>query len=396
MTGVFRDLVPAPLPYAAPWEAQPLASRLDVLRRGRPRIAWLYERPDTSTFRYRCLNPPATLAAARPDIGAAWFEHADIPSLALELPELHALVISRVRYDRAVARLIARAEAAGVRVIFDCDDLVFDSRYVHLILDTLDQDTAPPEAWDFWHGAIGRLEATARLCRFGISTNGFLAEKMGGVLGGTDIRIIPNYFEREQEEVSRRLLAAKRARGFRGDGTLTVGYFSGTPTHNKDFMVAAPALARLLEADAQINLRVVGFLDRTGPLGRFSHRVEIIPLQDYLNLQRVIAEVDLNIAPLQDNVFTNCKSELKFFEAAAVGTWTIATPTFTFRRAIRDGVTGQLARAHEWDAALHQAVALLRNPDRYLPVAEAAAAEVYARYGWDRQAERILAAVGLA
>ncbi len=388
---MFRNLTNSPIPYAAPWDSS-LAGRLDDLRRGRLRIAWLYEKPDTSTFRYRCFNPPRTLRAARPDIGAAWFELADLPALMRELPGLATLVICRVRYDAAVGRLIARAKAAGVRVIFDCDDLVFDTRHVHLLLDTLDQDTTQGIAWDTWFAMIGRLEATARLCEAGIATNTFLAERMSSVIPNAPIGILPNYFEREQQAVSARLLAAKRARHFRGDGTVTIGYFSGTPTHNKDFAIAAPALARLLAADPGVRLRIVGFPPPEGPLVPFRNRLEVVPLQDYLNLQRVIAEVEINIAPLQDNSFTNCKSELKFFEAAAVGTWTVATPVFTFREAIRDGKTGRLARAHEWDAALAEAVALVRDPARYAPIAEAAAEEVNARYGWDRFAEEIVRA----
>jgi len=389
---VFRDLVPGPLPYAAPWTA-PLAERLADLRRGTTRVAWLYERPDTSTFRYRCFNPPRTLLAADAGVGAAWFELDDLPALLPELPGLAALVICRVRYDAAVARLVARAKAAGVRVLFDCDDLVFDTRHVHLLLDTLDQDTSIAAAWETWFALIGRLEATARLCEGGITTNAFLADPLSEALGGAPVAILPNYFEREQQAVSRRLLDAKRERGFAGDGPVTIGYFSGTPTHNKDFAVAAPALARLLAADPEVRLRIVGFPPTEGPLAPFGRRMEIIPLQDHLNLQRVIAEVEVNIAPLQDNLFTNCKSELKFFEAAAVGTWTVATPTFTFRGAIRDGETGRLARAHEWDAALAEALALVRDPHRYAPIAEAAAAEVHARYAWDRPVDEVLAAV---
>src|SRR3954469_711969 len=113
---MFYDLTDAPIPYAAPWK-KPLPARLDDLRRGRPRIAWLYEKPDTSTFRYRCFNPPRTLLAARPDIGAAWFELADLPALMREVPNLTTLVICRVRYDAGVARLATRAKAAGVRII---------------------------------------------------------------------------------------------------------------------------------------------------------------------------------------------------------------------------------------------------------------------------------------
>ena len=73
---------------------------------------------------------------------------------------------------------------------------------------------------------------------------------------------------------------------------------------------------------------------------RYRDRIEFYPLQDFMNFQRLIAEVEINIAPLQDNTFTNCKSELKFFEAAICGTLTLATPTFSFRNSIVHGTTG--------------------------------------------------------
>ena len=47
-------------------------------------------------------------------------------------------------------------------------------------------------------------------------------------------------------------------------------------------------------------------------------------------------------------MFTNCKSELKYFEAAVVGTVTIASPTFTFARAIDDGKNGFIANSYDW------------------------------------------------
>lgn len=393
---MYTDLISSPFSYRPPWDSQPLSQRLDALRRGRPRIAWLYERPDTSTFRYRCLNPTETIAHARPDIGAAWFELADVPELTAELPRIDVLVICRVRYSAQVARLVVNAKAAGVRLVFDCDDLVFDTRHVHLLLDTLDQDTEPEAAWETWFALIGRLEATCRLCSAGTTTNPYLAQRLVRSLGGDKVGIIPNYFNRIQEECSRQLLEAKRKRRYRGNRRVTIGYFSGTPTHNRDFAVAAPALARILGKDPRVDVRVVGFLDRDGPLRAFADRVQLLPLTDYLNLQKAIAEVEINIAPLQDNEFTNCKSELKFFEACAVGTWSVATPTYTYQNAIQDGVNGRLARAHEWDGALLEAIELVREPSRYGDIADAAAAKVYERYGWNKQTTAILDALGLA
>ena len=377
------------------WKAEPLQVRIDTLRRGRPRIAWLYEKPDTSTFRYRCFNPATSLAAAQLDIGAAWFALAEMPKVLDVVGKLDTLIVCRVRYNAEVARLIARAIAQGTRILFDCDDLVFDSRYVHLVIKTLDQPDDDAAHWDFWHATIGRIEATARLCHGGIATNAFLAERLGRVIGDATCAIVPNYLARDQETISRQLFETKRKRGFAGTGPITIGYFSGTPTHNNDFAIAAPALARLLSNDSKTRLRIVGFPPPNGPLAAFTDRIETIPLQDYLNLQRVIAEVEINIAPLQNNEFSNCKSELKFFEAAAVGTWTIASPTYTFQQSIEDGVTGRLARAHEWDQALAEAVELVRDPERYTPMAEAAAAACYERYGWNNQLGCIIRAVGV-
>ena len=69
---------------------------------------------------------------------------------------------------------------------------------------------------------------------------------------------------------------------------------------------------------------------------------------DFLKLQEKMADVDVNLAPLLENDFTNCKSELKFFESAIVETPTLATPTFAFKNSIKHGETGFLCRAGEW------------------------------------------------
>ena len=82
-----------------------------------------------------------------------------------------------------------------------------------------------------------------------------------------------------------------------------------------------------------------------------------------------MAEVDVNIAPLVLNDFTNCKSELKFFEAAAVETTTIASPSYTFKRAIKDGENGFLAQPGEWYEKLEY---LYKHPEENKKIAKRA------------------------
>ena len=96
---------------------------------------------------------------------------------------------------------------------------------------------------------------------------------------------------------------------------------------------------------------------------------------------------------MQNNSFTNCKSELKFFEAAICGTLTLATPTFAFRNSISHGQTGALVPSFNWDQALQEAVSIVEDKARYDDMAEAASEHVQAAYGWDRHTQTILRAV---
>jgi len=388
---MFSALVDTEFEYKPPWERETLDSRLFSIQSEKPRVAWLYEKPDTSTYRYRVYNMVEGLRADRHQrASATWFELKDIPALLPRLAEIDTLVIARVRYDADVAQLIATARSHSVRILFDCDDLVFDTRYVHLILDTL-AVAKSSEDWDWWFAYIGRIEATARLCDGGIATNECLAERMEDIVQGT-IRIVPNFLNRLQQEISDHLLEAKRMRQYAGDGPLTIGYFSGTPTHKHDLQITINSVCRILNRYPDVRFRIVGFMDDIGELARYSDRVDRIPLHDWLNLQRLIAEVEVNIAPLQQNVFTNCKSELKFFEAAAVGTWTVATPTMPFKKAMAGESTGRLCEAHDWDTGLDEAICLVRDRSKYATAVEINADFVRRQYGWDCFANAIVEA----
>ncbi|WP_261526198.1 glycosyltransferase [Burkholderia multivorans] len=151
-------------------------------------------------------------------------------------------------------------------------------------------------------------------------------------------------------------------------------------------------LARLLDRYSELRLTIVGYLEPGPYLQRHADRINRHSLQDFVNLQRLIASTEINIAPLIDNTFTNCKSELKYFEAAITGTLTVATPTYTFNEAIRDGRNGYLSKSHEWEEKLETAIARLGSPDSYSDIARRAFNECKSLYGWDRQADKIRAA----
>jgi glycosyltransferase involved in cell wall biosynthesis len=385
--------IPPPIKYVDPWLSS-YDDRLRQLSTQPRRIAHFYEYPDNSTFRYRVFNPGLTLAA-NPECGhsSAWFDHRDLTADDSFIDAADALVICRTRYNAGVARMLARARARGIPVLFDCDDLVFDPERVHLLVDSLDLNQYDEAMWNDHFASIARIGATLRLCDSVITTNDYLARCVKDYAPQLNTAIMPNYLNREQQQLSQDIYRAKRNSDWARDGRIHIGYFSGSPTHVRDFAIAAPAICRLLESNPRTMLRVVGFLDPDQQLMRYRDRIEFHPLQDFINLQRLIAEVEINIAPLQDNAFTNCKSELKFFEAAICGTLTLATPTFTFRNSIAHGRTGFLVPSSGWDLALQEAVAVVEDKSRYDAIAEAAFADVKTAYGWDRHADTISRAV---
>jgi glycosyltransferase involved in cell wall biosynthesis len=372
---VFAATLP-PFAYSDPWR-EPLADRVAAFRRGDLRVAYFYERPDTSTFRYRAHNMVRELNRLGGGISAAWFSHDDGDVGAREAATADVLVVARVRYDSRVNRLISMARGRGARILFDVDDLVFDLRYAHLLISSLDQDPTQDSVWDTYFAYIGRFSQTLRLAEGCITTNTLLARRLHDCVG-LPVWVVPNFLSEEQIEASDRIWDAKHRSGFARTRELHIGYFSGTPTHNRDFAVAAPAVAALMDRNPHIRLRLVGFLDASSHLARHADRIERHPLQDFLNLQRLIGEVELNIAPLQDNIFTNCKSQLKFFEAAVVGTATVASPTFTFRESIQDGENAWLARAWEWGEKMESAIA--RLDDDYPRFAEQARERALAEF----------------
>jgi glycosyltransferase involved in cell wall biosynthesis len=389
---VFLGIPPA-INYVDPWLSS-FDERFQQLTAQPRRIAYFYEHPDTSTFRYRAFNPGLTLAA-NPDLGvsAAWFDHRDLNADESFIDFADALVICRARYNARVAYMVARARTRGIPILFDCDDLVFDVRRAHLLVDSLGVDSSSEAIWDYWFAYTGRLGATLRLCDSFVTTNEYLAERALECHPQLRTAIVPNYLNPEQQDLSQSCYRAKQRSSWARDERIHIGYFSGTPSHARDFAIVAPAIGRLLARDPRIVLRVTGFLELDQQLLRYRDQIEFCPLQDFLNLQRLIAEVEINIAPLQENAFTNCKSELKFFEAAICGTLTLATPTFTFRNSIVTGKTGFLVPSYSWDAALQEAIAVVEDKPRYETMAAAAFGYVQKTYGWDAHADAIVSAV---
>ncbi|PHU40386.1 hypothetical protein CSX00_06355 [Pseudobutyrivibrio ruminis] len=335
-----------------PWNTT-ISERIEKLlkgkKQGKRNAVYLYELADTSTFRYRVYNVCQAL-----DLSIEWngvyFFASEMKYLIEYIDIIDVLVIARFRWTQELSSLISKFKSYGIPVGFESDDMIFDNSEVGLIMNTLSVEESS-ERYDYWFSYLGRMERTLQECDFGITTNDYLSKIMSEKTG-KEAYVIKNFMNRLQLEVSDDYYEQKKRQA--SSEKFVIGYFSGTPSHINDFRVVAPELINVLEQCPNAILRIVGFL--TLPKGFEEYvekgRVEQLQLVNFVDLQQLIAEVDVNIAPLMINRFTNCKSELKYFEAAAVGTITCATPTFTFNQSIKNGVDGYLLNQGEWSGKL--------------------------------------------
>jgi SAM-dependent methyltransferase len=190
---------------------------------------------------------------------------------------------------------------------------------------------------------------------------------------------------------------ARRRRAAPDDGLVRLGYAAGSITHQKDFAVAADAIAATLRARPAC--RLVLFREpvrdhRLVDIGEFPAFADLagqIEWRDLVKLAELpgeIARFDVNLVPLEvGNPFCEAKSELKFFEAALLDVCTLASPTQPLRDAIRHERSGVLASgADDWR---RQLLRLVDEPDWRRGLARAARRDALATFGPSRAAERM-------
>jgi glycosyltransferase involved in cell wall biosynthesis len=149
----------------------------------------------------------------------------------------------------------------------------------------------------------------------------------------------------------------RRARAPADEG-VTIAYFSGTNTHDRDFLAAAGALLEVLRTRPEVRLLVVGPLELDDRFLPFADRIERMPLQPWERLAHVQATADLAIAPLElENPFAQAKSAVKWLEAGLQEVPLVASPIHDFTRVVEHGRTGFLASDEdEWHRTLLQLV----------------------------------------
>jgi glycosyltransferase involved in cell wall biosynthesis len=316
--------------------------RFQKLSKSGKKIVYIKNQFDNSTFRYRTYNVAQALVN-QAEYVVTYFMTSELEYILEEIDKIDLVIFQRALWDIRVENLLFLCRNKGKVIIYDLDDLIVNPKYVPLFLNNLGIIDSSEELPDIHFNFASKYFAVASKCDGFITTNKFLADIIRKDFS-KPTWIIPNFLNKEQEYHSK-IIREKRQKD---ESRFLIGYFSGSPSHKFDLDIIVNNIRRLLEKYDDIYFKIVGFIDIPEELVKFKDRIIQTPFVSYEELQYEIGEVDLNLVPLQNNRFNNCKSELKFFEAGIVEVLSCCSPTYVYKKIIKDGENGFLCKEGEW------------------------------------------------
>ncbi|OEU63203.1 MAG: hypothetical protein BBJ57_11345 [Desulfobacterales bacterium PC51MH44] len=289
-------------------------------------------------FRYRAQQKIEQLEMA--GYTASWVSWTDFVRARQEIHFSRVVIFYRVPAYDDVVRTIEYARALNKVVFYDVDDLIFDRAVMEENIRRFFKKLSEKECSGLLTGAELYRQAIS-MCPYTIGTTPSLCEQLARVSNKSylhrnalDSRIL--------EYISNRSSRVKR-------DCITIFYGSGTKTHDADFEISAPSLLRILKTFPKVRLTILGFLNLPKELDAYLDRIDRLGFLGCESYWEFLGNADINIAPLQPGIFSDCKSEIKWLEAAILKVPSVVSDTSTYREVVSDGKNGYIAStSQEW------------------------------------------------
>ena len=328
------------------------------------------------TLRYRVRLAQEALATHSIASRAVYFTD---PAALTYLPDADVLALYRVPATPWLHELVRRANLSQTPVTYDIDDLVFTADHLN---DLEFLATISATERDGFLDAVPRRQLALQWADAASATTSAIAAELAQHTD-SPVTVVPNGVGRVALATAD---ATERAIGQPGPPTVTLGYFSGSNTHDADWQCIEESVRTVLATYPHVRLLLVGELAPTKLDTEFSQQVERIPFCNWTELFPLLARTDINLVPLTGTTFTNGKSAIKWLEAALTMTPTIATATEPHTAAIsdrRDGVL--LPIGADWTGALTE---LIEDRDMRSSIGYQARSKALTEFGPEVQADR--------
>jgi len=312
-----------------------------LFRRGK-KVIYIKNYFDNSTFRYRCFNIVEAMSR-QIEFVITYFLSSELHKIERDISQVDLVVLQRAHWDINIEIFISLCRKHCIPIIYDVDDLIINPKYIPLYLNNLGIIGEENPLIDLHFNFASKHFILAEKSDGFIVTNDFLGQNLDKDFGKPRW-IIPNFLNLEQEYHSKTI----RENRLQDKSKFVLGYFSGSPSHKQDLAIVVDELELFLRKHKDSLLKIVGHIEVPPKLRPYDGQIVQVPFVSFEELQYEIGEVDVNIVPLQMNLFNNCKSELKYFEAGIVNVISCCSPTYVYNKIIKSGQNGYICREGEW------------------------------------------------
>lgn len=291
---------------------------------------------------------------------SSFVEAKDLPAVEdAELEKTAAVFVYRCRLIPPLDRFLERVKAAGIPVIYDIDDYIFDYDAIR------EQPFLKDPEYKDYAVYCDRIDACMQQADcFTTST-----ETLGKAIRekyGKPVLVNRNVASGAMAILSRKAVLS----GETGEpGTVTLGYFSGSKTHDADFAMIEDLLIDLMDRHPEVQLLIVGCLRLSRKFDRFIGRTRQMDFQPWRSLPGLIRQADISLMPLSDSFFNQCKSENKWTESALTDRVVIASNNPEIRKAVPAGTIILCSTEEDWKKNLEE---LVTNAGKRQKIADAA------------------------
>jgi len=237
----------------------------------------------------------------------------DIPR-SLSLIELATTVIFyRIPDCKLTASYLNEATRLNINIGYDIDDPIFDS-----------ETYTKNENLNFLHPnekaqLINNAKFYAsilRQCDFITTSTPALAELIGNHTKA-NISIWRNLMDSQSLNALQYTLNTTDELPDDRD-ELVFGYMSGSRAHEADFKVAFNALHEVMDTNENIKLLIVGHAEMAKKIKQtFKERVTLHNFSNYFDYISYYSQIDVNLIPLVQNNFNDCKSAIRYLESSS-------------------------------------------------------------------------------
>lgn len=309
------------------------------------------------------------------------FDQNDTAPFMRSLLGARAAIFYRVPAFPNILRAILTAKALGIPTFYEIDDLIFDAAHYPDTFETYEGQISKAEYHGLLYG-VPLFRYAMGLCDYGLASTPPLADQMAPVVKKGACFVLRNGLDERNEKTINMGRTPRPERG-----VVTIFYGSGTKAHNSDFNeLAAPALLYALEHYDNVRLVLIGHLRLRSEFDCFSSRIKQLEfVSDLHQYWSLLAASDINIAILSPGLMTDCKSEIKWLEAAVLQIPSVVSATSTYLGALKDGVDALIVEndSSAWKKALTR---LIESADLRRSIGAAARRKALESYSLDAAA----------